>query len=110
MFSEDYLPVYLINLLPLIGRISYGRKDIDDNHTNSGMKIFFALKFNKALCRRYYNLVSKFFRLRLFTLFQFSFCLGSQEIETNENFQRDFLLSSEVSALNEDIKKVIFCP
>ena len=105
MFSEDYLSVHLINLLPLIGRISYGRKDIDDNHTNSGMKIFFALKFNKALCRRYYNLVSKFFRLRLFTLFQFSFCLGSQEIETNENFQRDFLLSSEVSALNEDIKK-----
>lgn len=60
MFSEDYLPVYLINLLPLIGRISYGRKDIDDNHTNSGMKIFFALKFNKALCRRYYNLVQNF--------------------------------------------------
>ena len=98
MFSKDYLPVYLINLLPLIGRISYGRKDIDDNHTNIGMKIFFALKFNKALCRRYYNLGSKFFRLRLFILFQFSFCLGSQEIETNENCQRDFLSNSDVKA------------
>jgi len=101
MFSKDYLSVYLINLLPLIGLISYGRKDIDDNHTNSGMKIFFALKFNKALCRRYYNLVSKFFRLRLFTLFKFSFCLGSQEIETKENFQRDFLSNSDMSALND---------
>ena len=98
MFNEDYLPVYLINLLPLIGWISYGSKDIDDNHTNSGMKIFFALKFNKALCRRYYNLVSKFFRLRLFTLFEFSFCLGRQEIETKENFQRDFLSNSDVKA------------
>lgn len=44
MFSEDYLPVYLINLLPLIGRISYGRKDIDDNHTNSGTEKIFRLK------------------------------------------------------------------
>ena len=78
--------------------MSYGSNDIDDNHTNSGMKIFFALKFNKALCRRYYNLVSKFFRLRLFTLFKFSFCLGSQEIETKENFQRDFLSNSDVKA------------
>ena len=102
MFSKDYLSVHLINLLPLIGRISYGRKDIDDNHTNSGMKIFFALKFNKALCRRYYNLVSKFFRLRLFTLFTFSYLSWQAKIEINENFQRHFLSSSDLPALNDD--------
>lgn len=88
--------------------MSYGSNDIGDNQPNSATKIFFALKFNKALCCCYYNLVSKLFRLRLFTLFTFSYLSWQAKIEINENFQRHFLSSSDLPALNDDHKRVIF--